>query len=123
MVPRRAFPPGAERLGKAHLKANAEGFVDTGYAGRIDTVTGAAVITAPPPGIVSVGGYRFVLGELEQYVWRANGAAFITALPDALAGHRLAGISGAFGDVRAALHETGVNPLLADAFQNNTKAA
>jgi hypothetical protein len=123
MVPGHAFPRGAEHLGKAHLRATADGFVDTGYAGRIDAATGAVVITAPPPGLVSVGGYRFVLGELEQFVWRANGAAFITALPDALAGHRLAGISGAFGDVRAALDELGVNPLLANAFQNNDKAA
>jgi hypothetical protein len=78
-----------------------------------DTVT----ITAPPPGIVSVGGYRFVLSELEALVGRANGGAFITALPDALAGHRLAGISGGQGDIRAALAGNGVNPLIADAFR------
>ena len=29
MVPRHPFPPGAERLGTPHLKADAEGFVDT----------------------------------------------------------------------------------------------
>ena len=78
-------------------------------------------MTAPPPGIVSVGGYRFVLSELEELVRRADGGAFITALPDALAGHRLAGISGAGGDVRAALAELGVNPLLADAFRGGLR--
>jgi acyl-coenzyme A synthetase/AMP-(fatty) acid ligase len=123
MVPRHAFPPGADRLGKPYLKVSTEGFVDTGYACRIDHATETFTVTAPPPGLVSVGGYRFVLGELEQMVWRANGAAFITALPDAMAGHRLAGISGAFGDVRAALNELGANPLLAEAFHDSAKAA
>ena len=28
------FPPGAERLGAPHLKADADGFVDTGYPCR-----------------------------------------------------------------------------------------
>ncbi len=74
-------------------------------------------MTGPPPGVVSVGGYRFVLSELEDLVRRANGGAFVTALPDALAGHRLAGISGGDGDVRAALAGLGVNPLVADAFR------
>ena len=34
MVPRHAFPPGAERLAAPHLKADAEGFVDTCYPCR-----------------------------------------------------------------------------------------
>jgi acyl-CoA synthetase (AMP-forming)/AMP-acid ligase II len=123
MVPRHAFPRGAEHLGKAHLKAGADGFVDTGYVARIDKTAGTVAITAPPPGMVGVGGYRFVLGELEQLVWRANGAAFITALPDALAGHRLAGISGTSADMQTALHEIGVNPLLAEAFSESGKVA
>ena len=75
------------------------------------------MITAPPPGIVSVGGYRFVLSELEALVRRVDSGAFVTALPDALAGHRLAGISGGQGDIRAALAGNGVNRLIADAFR------
>ena len=117
MVARHSFPPGAEQMGLPQLKADAGGFVDTGYACRIDRMTDTVTITAPPPGIVSVGGYRFVLSELEALVARANGGAFITALPDALAGHRLAGISGSQGDIRAALAGNGVNPLIADAFR------
>ena len=62
-------------------------------------------LTGPPAGIVSVGGYRFLLNELEDAVQGANGGAFVVALPDALAGHRLAGISSG-GDVRAALRRT-----------------
>ena len=68
MVPRHAFPPGAERLGAPHLKADAEGFVDTGYPCRIDRDDGhRSTVTGPPPGVVSVGGYRFVLSELEDW--------------------------------------------------------
>jgi hypothetical protein len=63
-----------------------------------------------------VGGYRFVLNQLEDLVRRTNSGAFVTALPDALTGHRLAGISGEIGDMRAALIALGVNPLLAVAF-------
>ena len=116
MVPRHAFPPGAERSASPHLKADAEGFVDTFYPCRLDRMTGTVTVTGPPPGIVSVGGYRFLLNELEDLVRRANGGAFVTALPDALAGHRLAGISGG-GDVRTTLAGLGVNPLLVDAFR------
>ena len=36
MVPRHPFPPGAERLGSPHLKADPEGFVDTFYPCRLD---------------------------------------------------------------------------------------
>jgi hypothetical protein len=116
MVPRHAFPPGAERLPAPHLKADGEGFVDTGYACRLDRMTDTFMVSAPPPGTVSVGGYRFVLNQLEELVQRANRGAFVTALPDALAGHRLAGISGDTGDIRSALTALGVNPLLAAAF-------
>jgi hypothetical protein len=118
MVPRHAFPPGAERLPEPYLKANPEGFVDTGYACRLDRMTDTFMVSGPPPGVVSVGGYRFLLSELEQMVQRTNSGAFVAALPDALAGHRLAGISGEAGDLRAALMAQGVNPLVADAFRN-----
>ena len=123
MVPRHPFPPGAERLAAPHLKADAEGFVDTGYPCRIDRMVGTLTVTAPPPGVINVGGYHFVLGELEDLVRRVNADAFVTALPDALAGQRLAGISGGHGDVRAALTEFGVNPLIADAFQDRRPEA
>ena len=116
MVPRHAFPPGAERLGPPRLKADPEGFVDTFYPCRLDRMSGAVTVTGPPPGIVSVGSYRFVLRELEDLVRRADGGAFITALPDVLAGHRLAGISSRSGDIGTTLAGLGVNPLVADAF-------
>jgi hypothetical protein len=115
MVPRHAFPPGAERGDAPHLKADAGGFVDTHYACRVDAATGTFAVTAPPPGIVTVGGYRFAVSELEQQVHSVDNGAFVTALPDALAGHRLAGIS-VTGDVHTVLTGRGANPLLTDAF-------
>ena len=115
MVPRHRFPLGAERPGQPRLKADPDGFVDTLYPCRLD-LSSAVTVTGPPPGVVSVGAYRFVLRELEDLVRRADGGAFVTALPDALAGHRLAGISGSGGDIRATLAGVGVNALVADAF-------
>jgi hypothetical protein len=122
MVPQHAFPPGAERGDTPHLKADAGGFVDTRYACRVDAGSGTFTVTGPPPGMVAVGGYRFALGELAKWVRRTDGDACVTALPDALAGHRLAGIA-ATEDVRAALATLGVNPLLVDAFDSRSKPA
>lgn len=121
MVPRHAFPPGIERMGGPRFLADAEGFVDTGYSCRIDRAAKTLQITGPPPGIVSVGGYRFVLSELENLIRAADDGAALTALPDALAGHRLAGLSADAGDVRSVLVSLGVNPLVADAFRHRRR--
>ena len=118
MVPRHPFPPGAERLPAPHLRADAAGFVDTGYACRVDRAAQSMLVTGPPPGIVSVGGYRFVLSDLKELVRRADGGGALTALPDALAGHRLAGTARDRDAVRSALSALGANPLVADAFRD-----
>ncbi len=123
MVPKFAFPPGAERLNIPHLKADHQGFVDTRYACRADRGSDTFVVTAPPPGLVTVGGYRFVLSELEGTVRKVNDGAMLTALPDAVAGHRLAGICEDIEAVRTQLTEIGVNPLLTDAFRDRRPKA
>jgi hypothetical protein len=125
MVPCHAFPPGVERLHAPRLQADPGGFVDTGYSCRIDRANGTLAVTAPPPGVVAIGGYHFLQSELTRLVKRANGGAYVTALPDTLTGHRLAGIAGAPGDVHSRLRELGANPLLAAAFaqRRNPKAA
>ena len=46
--------------------------VDTGYAFRIDSSTHAVVITGPPSGIASVGGYRFPLHDLKEIAGRVD---------------------------------------------------
>jgi hypothetical protein len=117
MVPRAAFPPGAERNSLPFFKIAAGGFVDTGYRCLADSTT--MIVTGPPPGIVSFGGYRFVLRELEDLAGRPeNGAGSLAALPDALAGHRLAGIATDRDLVQQSLAERGANPLLVDAFRH-----
>jgi hypothetical protein len=116
MVPRAAFPPGAERGGLPHFKIGTSGFVDTGYPCRIDS---PMIVTGPPPGIISCGGYRFVERELHDLVARPeNGAGSLAVLPDALAGHWLAGTAADRARVQQSLAKLGANPLLVDAFRD-----
>jgi hypothetical protein len=82
MAPRHTFPPGADRSGLPHLKVERSGVVDTDYAFRIDSSTHAVVVTGPPSGIASVGGYRFPLHDLKEIAGRVDGDATIAALPD-----------------------------------------
>jgi hypothetical protein len=113
MVPRCA--PGAERSTLPSIRFMADGFVDTGYACQLRQAT--LTVTGPPPGVVSVGGYRFMAHDLDEIVRRAGGGATLAALPDALAGHRLAGATSGHADVQGALIGLGANPLLAAAFR------
>ncbi len=91
MVPRCAFPPGVERTTLPHFRVAANGFVDTGYACWSDRDDAPLVVTGPPPGMIGVGGYRFVMRDLQDIVDTADPTATLAALPDALSGHRLAG--------------------------------
>lgn len=117
MVSRYAFPPGAERTGAPTFKPSPEGFIDTGYTCRLDRETRAMVVTGPPAGLVSVGGYRFGLRDLQDIVSRAGGEGTLAALPDSLTGHRLAGDAADRPAIRHALMAIGVNPLLVRAFR------
>jgi hypothetical protein len=115
MVPRAAFPPGAERSGLPFFKTTSSGFVDTGYACLAGST--AMVVTRPPAGIASFGGYRFVVSDLQDLVARPeNGAGSLAILPDALAGHRLAGTAADHDLVEQSLERLGANPLLIGAF-------
>jgi hypothetical protein len=123
MVPGRAFPPGAERTELPCFTAAANGFVDTGYACRIDQGAPALAVTGPPPGVASVGGYRFVVSDLQETVSRVDGGAALAVFPDALAGQRLAGSAADRAKVRETLAQLGVNPLLVGAFRDRRRAA
>lgn len=115
MVPRHAFPPGAERTTLPHFKS-VDGVVDTGYTCSVDRDTRTMVVTGPPAGIVGVGGYRFPLQELQSLIAGVEGSGRIAVLPDSLSGQRLAGSAIDAIAVRQALAERGVNPLVTDAF-------
>jgi hypothetical protein len=95
-------------------------YVDTDYAARIDRSTGAICITAPPSGIVAVGGYRFLSHDLQEWAKRLGQGALLTALPDRLSGYRLAGRAQDNARGREALSELGLNPLMVEAFRDRT---
>src|ERR1700709_1242278 len=59
-------------------------FVDTDYAARLDRSTGAICITAPPSGIMAVGGYMFLAQDLQEWGRRLGPGALLTALPGRL---------------------------------------
>ena len=98
-------------------------YVDTDYAARIDRSTGAICITAPPSGIMAVGGYRFLAGDLQEWARRLGQGALLTALPDRLSGHRLAGRAQDNTRARVALAELGLNPLMVEAFRDRVNQA
>jgi hypothetical protein len=93
-------------------------YVDTGYAARLDRSTAAICITAPPSGIMAVGGYRFLSQDLQEWARRLGQGALLTALPDRLSGYRLAGRAQDNSRAREALGELGLNPLMVEAFRD-----
>jgi hypothetical protein len=97
-------------------------YVDTDYAARLNRSTGAICITAPPSGIMAVGGYRFLSGDLQEWARRLGQGALLTALPDRLSGHRLAGRAQDNARAREALGELGLNPLMVEAFRDRASS-
>jgi hypothetical protein len=98
-------------------------YVDTEYVARLDRSTGAISITAPPSGVMAVGGYRFLASDLQEWGRRLGQGALLTALPDRLSGYRLAGRAQDNARAREALLELGLNPLMVEAFRDRTPAA
>jgi hypothetical protein len=98
-------------------------YVDTEYAARLDRSTGAISITAPPSGVMAVGGYRFLASDLQEWGRRLGQGALLTALPDRLSGHRLAGRAQDNARAREALLELGLNPLMVEAFRDRITGA
>lgn len=117
MVPRAAFPPGAERSNAPCLDVSPDGYVDTGYPCRFDGAAWSTIINGPPAGMVSVGGYRFMMRDLQNLVARAGPMNTLAALPDTFASHRLAGSAEDRTGMREALVTYGANPLIVRAFR------
>ncbi len=115
MAPRFAFPPGATANADARLEPDASGFIDTCYPCRIDGQT--LIVTGPPAGVISVGGYRFLQRDIDALAESLNAFATLAALPDALAGQRLAGAAADPKGVYLKLRAMGANPLIAGAFR------
>ena len=116
MVPTAPFPPGAERGHAPKLKIT-DGTIDTGYSTAIDRIANTLTVNGPPAGVVSVGGYRFALRALQELIAGIEDGSTLTALPDVLAGHRLAGSGADREAICDALLARGFNPLLVAAFR------
>ena len=119
MIPVAAYAPSAPS-GNSLIAQPAADYVDTGYAARLDRTGGALCITAPPSGIMAVGGYRFLGHDLEEWAKRLGQGALLTALPDRLSGHRLAGRAQDNARAREALSGLGLNPLMSEAFRDRS---
>ncbi len=115
MVPKFPFRSTADVEPEPRFRVSEEGFADTGYGCQIDPDTRLVSLTAPPPGIVSVGGYRFAVQALEELGAQAGGT--LAAVPDALGGQRLAGSASDADRVRQDLDARGANPLVVEAFR------
>lgn len=119
MVPIAAYAPPLP-VGETLTAQPPRDYVDTGYAARLDRPSGAICITAPPSGIMAVGGYRFLSNDLQEWARRLGQGALLTALPDRLSGHRLAGRAQDNARAREALSELGLNPLMVEAFRDRS---
>jgi len=91
--------------------------IDTGYLCRLIDDRALAV-TAPPAGLINVGGYRFAMHDLQSRVRDIDSNGVMAAFPHALSGYRLAGHAGNSEIVRTKLEEAGVNPLISKAFHD-----
>jgi hypothetical protein len=120
MVTAAAYAPPSPAADSLIPRPAPPDYADTGYAARIDRASGAICITSPPSGIVSVGGYRFLSQDLQEWAKRLGQGALLTALPDRLCGFRLAGRAQDNARGREALAELGLNPLMAEAFRDRT---
>jgi hypothetical protein len=72
--------------------------------------------------MVSIGGYRFLMRDLQDAIAAVDPTATLAALPDTMTGHRLAGSAADPIGVREALMARGANPLLVDAFRERRPA-
>jgi AMP-binding enzyme len=122
MIPVAAYAPPTAPASASMPQPQLD-YIDTGYAARLDRGTGAVCITAPPPGIMAVGGYRFLAHDLEAWAKRLGQGALLTGLPDRVSGYRLAGRAQDNARAREAMLELGLNPLMAEAFRDSTGRA
>jgi hypothetical protein len=122
MVPVHAYRPAADPNSFAVSSAPPPDHVDTGYAARRERATGALCITAPPSGVMAVGGYRFLSNDLQEWAKRLAQGAMLTALPDRMSGYRLAGRANDNARAREAFAQLGLNPLMVEAFRDRSSA-
>jgi hypothetical protein len=112
MVATRGFPP--------RRQAKLDEGVDTGFTCALEN--GSLVVTGPPPGTTSVGGYRFADQAVEALLAATDTMATLMAVPDGLLGQHWAGQAADPAAVCFALRSRGANPLVVEAFERSSRA-
>jgi hypothetical protein len=96
------------------LQRDAEGFVRTGFHGHSDG-NGGLIVDAGPERVVSVGGLRFGLNDLQSRFSECGEVTKVSAVDDPLLGQRLH-IEAANPDAAiAAMRAVGLSRLVIDA--------
>jgi hypothetical protein len=111
MVPREAYPPG---LGNYRTARDADGFVRTGYRCRSDG-NGSVIVEAGPERVVSVGGLRFGLNDLQSRFAAIGEDVKILAVEDPLLGERMRIVAANPEAAAAAFQAAGHSQLVVDA--------
>jgi hypothetical protein len=117
MVPTHAFLPGAERSPLSRLTSDPADYVDTGFACQAEHNGQALTATGSPPGLVTIGSYRFRQIDIDELITLTDPDATIVGLPDVDLGLRLAGSTGHRDALCAKLQSRGTNPLITGAFR------
>lgn len=114
MVPRAAFPPGAERMRGPTWSVDPAGFHTCGQAAAAIPKVSALSIGETAPGIVAIGGRCFPESDIRAAYAEAGGEIAPVIRADPVLGQR---VSGVIGDGRAIvglagrLEATGITPL------------
>jgi AMP-binding enzyme len=122
MVPVHAFPPHASEAAEPGLAPDTAGFIDTGYACRRERGADTFIVTGPPPGVTTIGGYRFRQNEVDWLIAKVDLDATLVAVPNASLGQCFAGSAPDLPATEAELRAQGVNPLIAGAFRPRGQA-
>lgn len=98
MVPRAAFPPGAERGPAPSWTVDQAGFRPCGLVATVFKGTPALALGEPSAGIVLIGGRGFAEADIRAAYAEAGGEIAPVIRPDPVLGQR---VSGVIGDGRA----------------------
>lgn len=122
MVPRDSFPAGLADDDPLKFKVDGAGFADTGYPCRVERGSNTILLSGPPAGIISVGGYRFAQRGFNEMLGQPKDDTALAALPDPLLNHRLAGRAPNPAAARKALTAEGAHALVVAAFRDRRKS-